>query len=123
VIVPGPLVPNGGGYRHSYEVSAPARLVFISGQIPVAPDGTLPEDFATQCRQVWSNVTQALAHHGMDLSNLVKVTTFLSDRAHRAENSAIRREVLNGHTPALTVIITDIYDDAWLLEIEAIAAA
>jgi enamine deaminase RidA (YjgF/YER057c/UK114 family) len=97
-------------------------LVYVSGQIPVAPDGTLPDGFAAQCRQVWANVTSALAHHGMDLSDLVKVTTFLSDRAYRQENSAIRREALNGHTPALTVIIADIYDDAWLLEIEAIAA-
>ncbi|GIH24321.1 hypothetical protein Aph01nite_26310 [Acrocarpospora phusangensis] len=122
MIIPGPLVPDGGGYRHSYEITPPTRLVFVSGQIPVAPDGTLPTDFATQCRQTWANLAHALAQHEMDLSNLVKVTTFLSDRAHRAENSTIRREVLNGHTPALTVIIADIFDDAWLLEIEAIAA-
>ncbi|MFF5209124.1 RidA family protein [Streptosporangium sp. NPDC000396] len=63
-----------------------------------------------------------LAHHDMVLSDLVKVTTFLSDRAYRAENSAVRREILGDHAPALTVIITGIYDEAWLLEIEAIAA-
>ena len=69
-------------------------MVYVSGQIPVAPDGTLAEGFAEQCRQVWANVAAALAPHGMGLSDLVKVTTFLSDRAYRAENSAIRREVL-----------------------------
>jgi 2-iminobutanoate/2-iminopropanoate deaminase len=31
--------------------------------------------------------------------------------------------VLGERAPALTVIITGIYDEAWLLEIEAIAAA
>jgi hypothetical protein len=41
---------------------------------------------------------------------------------HRQENSAIRQEVLAGLTPALTIIIAGIYDPAWLLEIEAIAA-
>jgi 2-iminobutanoate/2-iminopropanoate deaminase len=122
VITPGPIVPDGGGYRHSYEVAAPARTVFISGQIPVAPDGTLAEDFAAQCRQVWANVATALAHHGMALTDLVKVTTYLSDRRYRAENSTIRREVLGDHAPALTVIITGIYDESWLLEIEAVAA-
>ncbi|TCO32892.1 enamine deaminase RidA (YjgF/YER057c/UK114 family) [Kribbella steppae] len=122
MITPGPIVPDGGGYRHSYEIAAPARTVYVSGQIPVAPDGTLAQGFAEQCRQVWANVAAALAHHGMDLSDLVKVTTFLSDRAYRAQNSAIRREVLGDHAPALTVIITGIYDEAWLLEIEAIAA-
>jgi 2-iminobutanoate/2-iminopropanoate deaminase len=31
--------------------------------------------------------------------------------------------VLGDHSPALTIIITGIYDEAWLLEIEAIAVA
>ncbi|MDI2131114.1 RidA family protein [Yinghuangia seranimata] len=122
MITPGPMVPDGGGYRHSYEVAAPARLVHVSGQIPVAPDGSVPEGFAAQCRQVWANVAAALAYHGMGLSDLVKVTTFLSDRAYRAENSAIRREALGDHAPALTVVIAGIYDETWLLEIEAVAA-
>ncbi|WP_185069766.1 RidA family protein [Nonomuraea jabiensis] len=122
MITPGQVVPDGGGYVHSYEITAPARVVHVSGQIPVTADGTVPEGFAAQCRQVWANVAAVLAHHDMVLADLVKVTTFLSDRAYRAENSAIRREILGDHSPALTVIITGIYDEAWLLEIEAIAA-
>jgi 2-iminobutanoate/2-iminopropanoate deaminase len=122
VITPGALVPAGGGYRHSVEVTAPARTVYISGQIPVSPTGDLAPDFATQCRQVWTNITTALSHHDLTLADLVKVTTYLSDRAYRAENSTIRQEVLGDHSPALTVIITGIYDEPWLLEIEAIAA-
>lgn len=59
----------------------------------------------------------------MELSNIVKHTTFLSDRRHREANSEVRQEVFGGHEAALTVIIADIYDEAWLLEIEAIAAA
>ena len=35
----------------------------------------------------------------------------------------VRRRVLGDHEPALTVIIADIFDEAWLLEIEAIAVA
>jgi enamine deaminase RidA (YjgF/YER057c/UK114 family) len=58
----------------------------------------------------------------MSLADIVKVTTFLSNRSHAEENSMIRRELLAGLSPALTVIIADIYDPAWLLEIEVIAA-
>lgn len=47
----------------------------------------------------------------------------LGDRAHAAVNTAVRSEVLGEHCPALTVIITGIFDPAWLVEIEAIAAA
>lgn len=46
----------------------------------------------------------------------------LADRADAQENSAIRQAVLAGLTPALTIIIAGIYDRAWLLEIEVVAA-
>ena len=59
----------------------------------------------------------------MTLDNLVKVTTFLSDRRSALENRAVRLEVLEGRQPALTVIITGIFDESWLVEIEAVAAA
>lgn len=121
-VIPGAVGP-GGGYVHSYEVAGPARLLHISGQIPVRADGSVPEGFDAQCRQVWANVEAVLAASGMGLGHLVKVTTFLSRREYRDENSAIRRELLGAHEPALTVIIAGIYDEAWLLEIEAIAAA
>jgi enamine deaminase RidA (YjgF/YER057c/UK114 family) len=122
VAVPGATAP-GGGYVDAYEVLGPARVLHISGQIPVGPDGAAPAAFGEQCRQVWANLTAVLARHGMGLGDLVKVTTFLSDRRYREENSAIRREILGEHRPALTILIAGIYDPAWLLEIEAIAAA
>jgi 2-iminobutanoate/2-iminopropanoate deaminase len=112
-----------GGYVQAFEVIGPARLLYISGQIPETADGTVPDTFAGQCRQVWANIQAALAAAGMDLTNLVKVTTYLSHRQYRGDNSAIRREVLGDHRPALTVIIAEIYDPRWLLEIEAVAAA
>ena len=59
----------------------------------------------------------------LDLSNLAKVTTFLRDRAYADANTAVRTEVLGDHRPALTVVITGIFDEARLLEIEAVAAA
>lgn len=58
----------------------------------------------------------------MRIDNITKHTTYLSDRRYRQINSEERREVLGDHEAALTVIITGIYDEAWLLEIEVIAA-
>jgi len=111
-----------GGYAQAVRVTGADDLLFVSGQIPVDADGVVPETFAEQCRQVWRNVQAQLRAAGMSLADIVKVTTFLSDRQYAAENSAIRHEMLLGLTPALTVIIADIYDPAWLLEIEVIAA-
>lgn len=82
-----------------------------------------PESFEEQCRLVWKNVLAVLEEADMTVQDVVKVTTFLSSRADRELNSEIRREALGDHEPALTVVITDIYDSRWLLEIEVVAAA
>ncbi len=60
----------------------------------------------------------------MTLGNIVKFTTFLSDRKYQQDEYRVRREVLTGLAqPAMTIIITGIYDPKWLLEIEAIAVS
>ena len=111
-----------GGYAQAVRVSGAAELLFVSGQIPVDADGVVPDDFGEQCRQVWRNIEAQLRAAGLSVADIVKVTTYLSDRRYAAENSTIRHEMLLGLTPALTVIIADIYDPSWLLEIEVIAA-
>lgn len=111
-----------GGYAQSLLTSGAERLLFVSGQIPEDGAGNVPETFDAQAEQVWRNVLAQLRAADMAVGDIVKVTTFLSDRAYRDANSRIRQEVLGDHTPALTVIICDIYDEAWLLEIEVVAA-
>lgn len=115
--------PVEGAYPQAMEVIAPTRWLYLSGQIPVAPDGSLADDFIGQCEQVWSNVETQLTAAGMTLDNLVKVTTFLSDRRYALENREVRLRRLAGRQPALTVIVTGIFDESWLVEIEAVAAA
>ncbi|EJM98878.1 RidA family protein [Phyllobacterium sp. YR531] len=112
-----------GGYSQAVEVRSPERTLYISGQIPVAADGTLPESFGDQARLVWRNIEAQLRAADMSLDNLVKVNVFLADRAYALENRAVRAEILQDRAPAMSVIITEIFDSAWLLEIEAIAVA
>jgi 2-iminobutanoate/2-iminopropanoate deaminase len=119
---PSALPEATGNYTHGTLVCGAQRHVFVSGQVPWDREGELPKDFASQCRLTWRNVLSVLAEADMGIANLAKVTIYLSDRKYRAENSRIRHEILGDHTPALTIIITDIYDPEWLLEIEAIAA-
>lgn len=112
-----------GGYAQAMEVTGAKKTLYISGQIPVAVDGSVPEGFKSQCRLAWANLEAQLRTAGMSLDNLVKVTTFLSDRRYGMENRAVRQDVLGDRRPSSTVVITGIFDEAWLLEIEAIAAA
>ena len=112
-----------GGYAQAIETTGASRTLHISGQIPMAADGTVPTEFEDQARRAWQNVEAQLRAADMSLANLVKHTTFLSDRRYCSANSKVRQEVLGDHEAALTVVITGIYDEAWLLEIEAVAVA
>jgi 2-iminobutanoate/2-iminopropanoate deaminase len=122
----GPLDPSDapgaiGGYTQAFAVRPGAGLLFISGQIPVDAEGVTPFGFEAQCRQAWRNLLTVLRAADLGVRHLVKVTTFLSDRKYADLNGQVRRELLGDHSPALTVIIADIFEAGWLLEIEAIA--
>lgn len=118
-----PVNPTGKSYSQAVDLSDFKRIVFVSGQVPEDErTSTVPEDFADQCRMVWSNVEKQLTMCDMKLSDIVKVTTYLSDRKYRESNSKVRQEILGPHSPALTVIIAGIYEEVWHLEIEVIAA-
>ena len=112
-----------GGYAQAVEVEGARRFLFISGQVPIAADGTLPEGFRAQYSQAWRNVEAQLHAAAMGLDDLVKVTTLLADRGYAAENRRVRQEILGDQSPALTVVVAGIFDERWLVEIEAVAAA
>jgi 2-iminobutanoate/2-iminopropanoate deaminase len=105
------------------EVERSRRLLFISGQIPEEVSGIVPGDFESQCHAVWRNIVGVLESAGLTTANLVKVTTYLTDRADADANSRIRREVLGDHRPALTVVVAQTLEPQWLLEIDAVAAS
>ena len=112
-----------GGYAQSMEVTGASRLLFISGQIPADREDQVPYDFEAQARLCWKNVIAQLNAADMTLDNLVQVRIFLSDRKYTADYRKVRIEVLEGRQVGLTTIITGIFDEKWLLEIEAVAAA
>jgi 2-iminobutanoate/2-iminopropanoate deaminase len=110
-------------YSQAVSVSGHERLLFISGQIPADKDGNVPNGFEAQAKACWANLIAQLEATNMAVENLIKVTVFLKRYEDRDVNARIRFEVLGDHRPALSTIVTDVYDPDWLLEIEAIAAA
>lgn len=114
-----------GTYAQAAEVRAPQRLLFVSGQVPADAEGEVPAGFRDQCTLAWRNVGAQLEAAGMRYEHLAKVTVYLARREDRDVAREVRQEVLGRlpHPPALTVVVVEIYDSAWLLEIEAIAAA
>jgi 2-iminobutanoate/2-iminopropanoate deaminase len=112
-----------GGYSQARLLEGVDRILFVSGQIPESNEGGVPSGFEAQAELTWQNLLAQLSAAGMTVENLVKVTIFLSSRDYALANREVRSKVLGKHSPALTVIITGIFDEQWLLEIEAVAAA
>ncbi|WP_411033876.1 RidA family protein [Shinella sp. BYT-45] len=111
-----------GGYSQAVKIEDFKKILFVSGQIPVSNDDKVPEGFEAQARLVWRNIDAQLKAAGMSKGDLVKVTMYLSDRQYATANREIRNEYLGSLAPALTVVVSSIFDDKWLLEVEAIAA-
>ena len=110
-----------GAYAQALEVTETTRRLYISGQAPVSVDGKVPDTFKEQAETVWRNILAQLHAADMTGADIVKATTFLTDRKYREENRDVRQHMLNGHTFALTVVLAGMFEDGWLLEIDAIA--
>lgn len=121
---PQTVAPPFSRYSHGVEVSAGARWLYISGQVGVTPEGKVAEGAAAQIEQAWRNVLSVLEAAGMGPRDLVKVTTFLIDRAHLPTARTVRDRMLQGAAPASTLLfVAGLASPEWLVEIEAIAAA
>lgn len=102
-----------------------AGLCFVSGQVPVGPDGDLPAgDITAQAEQVFTNLQDCLADEGLTMSDVVSITTYLVDISDAAEVSAVRSRFFGDHKPTSTVVeVSGFLNPAWRLEVQAIAAA
>jgi 2-iminobutanoate/2-iminopropanoate deaminase len=120
---PADVAPPGGSYSHSIEVQPNARWLYVSGQVGVAPDGSLPNDLAGQATNCWNNIRANLAAAGMEMSDLVKITVFLTREADVVAYREVRDRILREPFPASTlVVVSRLVRPEWLIEIEAVAA-
>ncbi len=111
-------------YSHGVLVQGAERRLVISGQVGLAPDGTVPSTGEGQIAQAFANLRIVLQAHGMGIGNVVKTTAFLTDRALLGPFRAARDAVFAEHAPASTLLfVAGLADPRWMVEIEAEAAA
>jgi enamine deaminase RidA (YjgF/YER057c/UK114 family) len=111
------------GYSHGVELPANARILYIAGQLGVAPDGKLAPDIRGQAEQAWKNIQNVLAAAGMGIENLVKVNHYITRREDLAAYREVRARFLKDHLPASTLlVISALARDEALVEVEAVAA-
>ena len=110
------------GYSHGIVVEGAERWLVISGQVGMAPDGSVPNTGEGQIAQAFANLRAVLEANGMQPGNIVKIMVFLTDRALLSAYRAARGAVLGDHAPASTLLfVSGLADPRFMVEIEAVA--
>ena len=121
---PAALRPPFANYAHAMEVSAGTRLLFISGQLGIHPDESVPEGAEEQADLIFANIAVILAEAGMTPADIVRINAFVSGREHLQPYMRARDRFVDGAGPASTLmIVTGFAREIFKVEIEVVAAA
>jgi enamine deaminase RidA (YjgF/YER057c/UK114 family) len=117
------LYHHSSEVAHGVEVPAGARLLFTNGQVGTRRDGTTPETTAEQAEVVFARLEAVLAAAGMTLSDIVRVTIFLTDQGDVRTFVEVRDRVMGAHKPgAIILVVKALARPELKIEIEAVAA-
>jgi 2-iminobutanoate/2-iminopropanoate deaminase len=118
-----PALRKPPGYTHVVEVTAPARIVYIAGQLGVDGDDKVVGDFRRQAVQTFENLKTALAAVGAQFRHVVKFNNYLVDRVHLPTFREVRDGYLaeNDRPASTTIAISGLAREGALIEIEAVA--
>lgn len=99
------------------------NLLFVSGQIAVARDGTAlaDADLETQTRQCLANLQAVLAAGGATLAHVAKVTVYLSEPDGWPVLNRVYAEVFGEHRPARAIVPVPAFPGGFKVEIDAVA--
>src|SRR5688572_13142661 len=111
---PDTVGPPLGAYSHSVEVPPGAKLIFVSGQVPVRAVANCSHTRAEQADQVYTNVVAVLAAKGVPPSHIVKRTTYIVGDADAEIVREARRKHPGDHRPASTAVyVRRLVDPSW----------
>jgi len=96
--------------------------VFVSGQIPLGPDGALVgQGIEEQTRACLDNLRRVLEAGGVTPAQVVKATIFLTDMAEFGTVNEIYGAFFGEHRPARACVEVGALPKGAKVEIEAIA--
>jgi len=123
-LAPQSIRPPFARYSHAIEVAAGSQLVFVSGQLGVSPDDTVPPTVEGQAERCFENIAAILAEAGLGLGDIVRINAFVTAREHMKGYMSVRDRMVGNPPPASTlVIVSGFTRPEFLVEIEVVAAA
>lgn len=120
-----PVEPaTGPAPRGPYSAGMGAgNLLFVSGQIAIAPDGSslADADLATQTRQCLANLRAVLEAGGATLQQVAKVTVYMAEPDGWPVFNPIYAEFFGAHKPARAIVPVAAFPGGFKVEIDAVA--
>ena len=111
-----------GSYSHQVEISN-ERMLIVSGQVGMQPDGTIPTDPYEQLDLAFENIFRNLRAANMDVKDLVKITYYLVGEWDTTKRREIVQSKLQGHQPCSTLLyVAALASPQFRVEIEAWAS-
>lgn len=99
-------------------------FVFTAGQIGLDPaTGKVVEGIDAQVERALENTRAVLGAAGLEVSDIVKVTVYLTDMSAYAKVNAIYERFLGAHRPARSTVGVAALPGGALFEVDTIAAA
>jgi reactive intermediate/imine deaminase len=119
-INPTTMAAPGGHYSHSIVAGG---FIFISGQLPIAPDGSKLNEapFEQQAQQVLDNVAHALKASGGSIAGLTQVRVYVTDIKSWPAFNAIYAAWAGSARPARAVVPVPELHYGFKIEVEAVA--
>lgn len=116
-------ISSGSPFEPTIGFSRAVRVgerVLVSGTGPVWPDGSCPDDAATQARRCFEIIETALAEAGATLHDVVRTRMYLTSVEDTDAVSAVHGELFGHIRPCATmVVVAALVVPAWRVEIEA----
>jgi reactive intermediate/imine deaminase len=95
--------PTGTNHIYSPGVDG-GDYVYVSGQGPRRPDGSLPPTFAAQVRQALDNVKSVVEAAGLTMDHVVYTQVYLEDVGKYGEVNQVFADVFHKTPPARAVL-------------------
>ena len=110
-----------GPYSQAIKVGG---FVFLSGSIPLKPDGSLVTGpVEDQTHQVFSNLKAVLEAAGSSLENVVKTTVFIKDMDDFGKINAVYETYFSSHKPARSTVEVSRLPRDVAIEVDVVALA
>lgn len=111
-----------GAYAHGIQIPENHTLLMTSGQLGISKDDAIPEDATSQSKLCFESIQAILAELGAGMDAIVKVSAFVTDRAHFPEYMAVRDSYLPYPVCSTLLIVSGFTRPEFKVEVEVIAA-